>query len=70
MFIVVTTSIERQKRYREHITRGERKRLQLVISREQANKLNEICTKKGISKTDFLRRAIDSWTDETLCRDE
>ncbi len=63
VFIVDKTSATRQQRYREQITKGEKKRLQLVINRDEAKKLDDICTSEGISKTDFLRRAIDSWVD-------
>lgn len=52
---------ERQQRYREQITKGERKRLQFVISKDEANKLEKICTSERISKTDFLRNVIKSW---------
>ncbi|PSS73189.1 hypothetical protein AYI74_04240 [Shewanella algae] len=52
---------ERQQRYREQITKGERKRLQFVISKDEANKLEKICTLERISKTDFLRNVIKSW---------
>lgn len=54
---------ERQQRYREQIAKGEKKRLQLIINWDEANKLDSICTTEGISKTDFLRRAIESWPD-------
>jgi len=56
------TANERQQRYREQITKGDKKRLQLVINRDEATKLDKICTAEGISKTDFLRRAIESWS--------
>ena len=55
------TSAERQQRYRERISKGEKKRLQIVIDRADAQKLDEICTNEGISKTDFVRQAIDLW---------
>lgn len=55
------TSAERQQRYRERISKGEKKRLQIVIDRADAQKLDEICTSEGISKTDFVRQAIDLW---------
>lgn len=55
------TSAERQQRYRARISKGEKKRLQIVIDRADAQKLDEICTNEGISKTDFVRQAIDLW---------
>ncbi|MEW8640285.1 MAG: ribbon-helix-helix domain-containing protein [Candidatus Thiodiazotropha endolucinida] len=56
------TSAARQQRYREQIAKGEKKRLQVVIDRDEAKKLDKICTAEGISKTDFIRRAIESWS--------
>jgi len=55
------TTSQRQKRFREQIAKGEKKRLQVVISRDEADKLDDICTKEGVSKTDFIRNAIQSW---------
>ena len=52
---------QRQRRFRAKIIRGEKKRVQVVIDRDQAKKLDDICAKEGISKTDFVRRAIESW---------
>ena len=56
------TSAERQQRYREQISKGDKKRLQIVIDRNEAKKLDDICTAEGITKTDFIRRAIESWS--------
>ena len=52
---------QRQQRFREQITKGEKKRLQVVISQDEAKMLNNICTSEGISKTEFIRRAIEQW---------
>ena len=62
MFIVDKTSAERQQRYRERIAKGDKKRLQIVLDRDEAIKLDNICTAEGITKTDFIRRAIESWS--------
>lgn len=56
------TSAARQQRFREQIAKGEKKRLQIIINRDEAQRLDKICTAEGISKTDFIRRAIDSWS--------
>ncbi len=61
-FHVDKTANQRQQKYREQISKGEKKRLQIVIDRDEAERLNDICSTEGISKTDFIRRAIDSWT--------
>jgi hypothetical protein len=52
------TTTQRQQRYREQIAKGEKKRLQVVLDREEADKLNNICATEGISKTDFIRQCI------------
>ncbi|GAB2196294.1 ribbon-helix-helix domain-containing protein [Sessilibacter sp. MAH4] len=52
------TATQRQQRYREQITKGEKKRLQVVLDREEADKLINICAAEGISKTEFIKRAI------------
>lgn len=56
------TVSQRQKKYREQITKGVKKRLQVVIDKEESEKLDEICSIEGISKTDFIRRAIGLWS--------
>ena len=55
------TASQRQQRYREQILKGEKKRLQVVIDRDVAERLDEICTIENISKTDFVSRAIKAW---------
>ena len=55
------TASKRQQRYREQIASGQKKRLQVVIARIEANKLDEICAVEGINKTEFIRRAIEQW---------
>ena len=52
----------RQQRFREQITKGEKKRLQVVINRDEAKMLDNICTTEGISKTEFIRNAIKTWS--------
>tara|TARA_R110002072_G_scaffold33030_11_gene100286 strand:- start:4821 stop:5021 length:201 start_codon:yes stop_codon:yes gene_type:complete len=52
------TATQRQQRYREQIAKGEKKRLQVVLDREEAYKLGNICATEGISKTEFIKRAI------------
>lgn len=52
------TAIQRQQRYREQIAKGEKKRLQVVLDREEADKLDNICAAEGISKTEFIKQAI------------
>ena len=54
------TANKRQQRYREQIAKGEKKRLQLVIDRDDAEQLDKICSAQGISKTEFIRRSIQS----------
>ncbi|ODS22873.1 hypothetical protein AB835_11775 [Candidatus Endobugula sertula] len=56
------TVTQRQQRFREQIAKGEKKRLQVVISCDEAKKLDDICAKEGVSKTDFVRHAIESWS--------
>ncbi|MDY7024982.1 MAG: ribbon-helix-helix domain-containing protein [Pseudomonadota bacterium] len=61
------TSAERQQRYRNQITKGDKKRLQVVLDRQDAETLDKICKTEGISKTDFVRKAIESWSqNETI----
>ena len=55
------TTSQRQKKYREKIATGEKKRLQVVIDNGEAEQLEKICSIEGISKTDFIRNAIMSW---------
>lgn len=55
------TATERQRRYREQITKGSLKRLQIVIDAAEAAKLDEICGNEGLNKTEFIRRAIRDW---------
>lgn len=62
VIIVDKTSGARQQRYREQISKGTKKRLQLVIDRDEAMKLDEICSAEGINKTEFIRRCIDQWS--------
>jgi len=57
------TAAERQQRYREQIANGTKKRLQVVLNSQEALKLDEICTAEGINKTEFIRRAIENWTE-------
>lgn len=52
------TATQRQHRYREQIAKGEKKRLQVVLDREEADKLDNICAAEGISKTEFIKQAI------------
>jgi hypothetical protein len=58
------TAKQRQQRFRQQIAKGEKKRLQVVIDRDEAKRLEDICTAEGISKTDFVRKAIASWLDK------
>lgn len=58
------TAAERQQRYREQISSGEKKRLQVVIDRVESRLLDDICSVEGISKTEFIRRAIHLWTEK------
>jgi outer membrane receptor for Fe3+-dicitrate len=60
--IVDKTASQRQQKYREQIAKGKKKRLQVVIDWDEAERLNDICSSEGISKTDFVRRAIESWS--------
>jgi len=55
------TTIERQRRYREQISKGKRKRLQIVLDATEAEKLDEICTNEGLNKTEFVRQSIKNW---------
>jgi len=55
------TVAKRQQRYREQIVNGAKKRLQVILGKEEAKKLDNICTAEGINKTEFIRRAIKAW---------
>ena len=48
------TTVECQQRYRQQIVSGEKKRLQVILEKEEAKILEEICGSEGISKTDFF----------------
>ncbi len=61
VLIMDNTVAERQQRYREQIVKGAKKRLQVVLGRDEAKKLDNICTAEGINKTEFIRRAIKEW---------
>ena len=61
VFIMDKTAGQRQQKFREQIAKGDKKRLQLVIDRDDAEQLDKICSAQGISKTDFLRRAISQY---------
>jgi hypothetical protein len=61
------TTNKRQKRFREQIAKGEKKRLQIVINRKEAEKLDEICAVEGINKTEFIRLAIEQWDSKEIC---
>lgn len=61
VLIVDKTAGQRQQKFREQIAKGEKKRIQLVIDRDDAEQLDKICAAQGISKTDFLRRAISQY---------
>ena len=56
------TITKRQQRYREQITNGTKKRLQVILGRDEAKRLDNICTDEGINKTEFIRRAIKEWS--------
>lgn len=56
------TANQRQQKYREQIAKGDKKRLQVVIDRDEAERLDDICSTEGISKTDFIRKAIEGWS--------
>lgn len=55
------TASERQQRYRQQISSGDKSRLQVILEREDASKLENICEAEGNSKTDFVRLAINHW---------
>jgi len=55
------TTSERQQRYRQQIASGDKSRLQVILEREEAGKLAKICEAEGISKTHFVRLAINHW---------
>lgn len=56
------TASERQQRYRQQISSGDKSRLQVILERADANKLERICETEGVSKTDFVRLAIKHWS--------
>jgi hypothetical protein len=56
------TAGQRQQKFREQIAKGEKKRLQFVIDRDDAEQLDKICSVENISKTEFIRRSIQSWS--------
>lgn len=56
------TSSKRQERYREQISKGTRRRLQIVLDLNESERLDEICSLKGINKTQFVRHAIEEWS--------
>ena len=58
------TASTRQLRYRQQISEGKKKRLQVILEKDDAIKLEKICVSEGISKTDFVRRAISLWPKE------
>ena len=58
------TTSTRQQRYRQQIIEGQKKRLQVILGKDEAKNLEEICKSEGISKTDFVRRAINLWSKE------
>ncbi len=55
------TTAVRQKRFREKIVNGAKKRLQVILGKDEAKKLDHICIAEGINKTEFIRRAIEKW---------
>ena len=61
------TTTQRQQRYREQIAKGEKKRLQVVLDREEADKLDNICAIEGISKTEFIKQAIAQRKQQNTC---
>ena len=56
------TATERQQRYRKQISSGDKSRLQVILERDDAKKLEIICESECISKTDFVRLAINDWS--------
>ena len=56
------SSAKRQQRYRQQISAGKRKRLQVILDRNDADMLDKICSAEGFSKTEFIRRAIEQWS--------
>jgi len=52
---------KRQQRYREQIVKGVKKRLQIILGNDEAERLDSICISEGINKTEFIRRAIKEW---------
>lgn len=58
------TASERQHRFREKISSGDKSRLQVILKKSDANKLEQICEAEGISKTDFVRLAIKHWSNK------
>jgi len=55
------TATQRQHRYREQIAKGEKKRLQVVLDREEADKLDNICAAENLTKTEFIKRIINQY---------
>ena len=55
------TATQRQQRYREQIAKGEKKRLQVVLDREEADKLDNICAAENLTKTQFIKRVINQY---------
>jgi len=49
VFIVDKTANQKQQKCREQIAKGEKKRIQVVIDRNEAERLNDICSTEGIS---------------------
>jgi hypothetical protein len=58
------TTSERQQRYRQQIASGDKSRLQVILEKVDAGKLEAICEAEGISKTDFVRLAINHWSEK------
>lgn len=58
------TTSTRQLRYRQQIAEGNKRRLQVILEKDEAIRLEKICVSEGISKTDFVRRAISLWLKE------
>lgn len=57
------TSARRQQRYRKQIATGKRKRLQVILDRSDSDTLNKICSEEGVTKTEFISRAIEQWSE-------
>lgn len=56
------TATQRQQRYREQIAKGEKKRLQVVLDREESDRLDKICAAENLTKTEFIKRIISQYT--------